>query len=137
MAAEPYRYMDIVRVLDYGGREVQAWEISEHNEQALTMDGYGDWIIVPDASNVITVTLEVFGDCWGKVQTTTDRLSNLVKFGIPMIAVDWPAGELEADDTPYTDFTMPVTAFRMVMGGSAKVPGGGDPPSIRMTARAQ
>jgi len=135
--AEPFLYMDIVKVLDYGGREVQAWEISEMNAQELTMDGFGDWIIVPDASNVITVTLEVFGDCWGKVQTTTDRLSNLVLFEIPMIAVDWPAGELEEADTPYTDFTMPVTAFRMVMGGSAKVPPGGGVPSVRMTARAQ
>ena len=86
-------------------------------EQVLDQAENGDWIIVPDGVQSVSVTL-IPSSATAKVQTTTDNVDT-VKNGSPD-AVDWDYGSVTVLTS---DVFWPVTALRLVQEstGSSKL----------------
>jgi len=108
--------MQVVTVQPNSPDRVFAYEI----EQSLSENGNGSWILIPEDVITIAVSISFTDGGRGKVETTTDIVSN-VKNDIGVVPVDWALGVV--NDT-IQDSVIPVTAIRLVqtsLTGSSKL----------------
>ena len=102
--------MAIVNMTNVGvkGEKGQfAWEY-EDDVSSVTE---GDTIIIPGGVVGIAVTLDIGAACTAKVQTTTDKIQDVINEKATVTWVDWDAGAVIADTQ---DYCKPVTAIRLV-----------------------
>ena len=85
--------------------------------------GNGDSIIIPDNIKNISVTLEVGGSSSGKIQTTTNKVDDVINDN-DVVWVDWDSGIVTVTTQ---DSSLPVTALRLVRSTG----------TVRMLIRAQ
>jgi len=87
----------------------RAFELTEE----LSAPGNGDWILVPDEVQNISVTAQGAGGATARVETTTSSYADVLDD--VAVAVIWANGEV-TDAT--SDSAFPCTAIRLVQTGA-------------------
>jgi hypothetical protein len=77
--------------------------------------GSSQWLILPELSTQITVTISFEDGATGKVQHSTDQIKD-IKSG-NAIPIDWPWGIVDSNQSHACD---PVTALRLVQSTPGK-----------------
>jgi hypothetical protein len=89
------------------------YSIGQERAYGFTLDleavGFSKWVILPELSKTISVTISFSGGASGKVQHSTDQIKD-IKNG-NAIPIDWPWGE---GSTNQSHSVRPVTALRLV-----------------------
>lgn len=104
---------------NYSIGQDRSWE----KEVVLDSAGSSVWVIIPEKTRLISVTVSFAGGAEGKVQTSTD-LVDVVKNGFP-VAVDWPFGYVSGNRTEVTKVVSAIRAVQRLSG------------TMTMTLRAQ
>ena len=92
-------------------------------KQELIAAGNGDWIIIPDEIQNISVTAQASGGATARVETVTDPISDVANNIVTPVI--WDAGEVTL---AVSDTAFPCTAIRLVQTNAG---------SSKLTVRAQ
>ena len=108
-------YMTRVTIDRYDKRiDAQGFEYEETLSSAVN----GAAVIIPDSVKNISVTLVITGGGSGKMQSTTNKLADVIS-DTGVVWVDWDAGVIAATAQ---DAMLPATAIRMVnVSGTTRV----------------
>jgi hypothetical protein len=79
-------------------------------DETLVSDTNGNPLIIPENVNIIAVTVSATDSGSGKIQTTTNKLQDVINDN-NLVWVDWDAGDVVG---VIQDFAPPVTAIRLV-----------------------
>jgi hypothetical protein len=86
------------------------------HEEVLTSPGNGAWILKPNGTNGMGVTLSISSGV-GKVQATTDSIDNIINGSAE--GVDWDLGTVSGTEQ---DSAVQLTAVRQVnISGTTKI----------------
>lgn len=98
----------VISAIPGQGRDPLSWEY----EGSLVAPGVSPWILIPDRTLKVAITLSFSGGGTAKVQTTTNKVIT-VQTGSP-VAVDWDHGTVS---TIIQDSCDPCTAIRVEQVG--------------------
>lgn len=101
------KYMSIVNVDNYQQKnESVAYEY----EESLSEVASSDWLIIPINVKNISVALIFTGTATAKVQTTVNKLQDVIDGSAGVVAFDWTSGGVSVNTE---DSLVPVTAIRL------------------------